>query len=352
MRSFYKLIIVLSLFSITAYKQLETEQPKEKLSEYNFFKGDIKKQVPNDGIVPYSLATPLFSDYAEKLRFIKLPEGKTVDYNDKEVLDFPVGTTIIKTFYFPNDFRNADKGYRIMETRLLIHENDGWKALEYVWNDEQTDAILEVAGDTKEVSYTYLDGKKRKHQYSIPNLNQCKGCHNRNEKMTPIGPSARQLNSVGSSQFTVFKNLFSTDNQLVNWQKVDILKGLPDLASVPKIPVWNQPETGTLDARARAWLDINCAHCHRPEGPASTSGLNLSIHNTDLITLGIEKAPVAAGRGTGDRTYDIVKGHPEKSILLYRMESTDPGIMMPEVGRRTVNKEGIELIKEWIKEMK
>jgi uncharacterized repeat protein (TIGR03806 family) len=208
-----------------------------------------------------------------------------------------------------------------------------------------------LAGDVKEVSYTYLDGKKRKHEYSIPNLNQCKGCHNRNEKMTPIGPSARQLNLVGSSQFADFKDLFSADNQLLNWQKVGILNGLPDLISVPKSPIWNKPETGSLDARARAWLDINCAHCHRPEGPANTSGLNLSIHNNDLTTLGIEKAPVAAGRGTGDRTFDIVKGHPEKSILIYRMESTDPGIMMPEVGRRTVNKEGIELIKEWIKNM-
>jgi hypothetical protein len=146
MRSIYIFLLIFSLFVITAYKQIEIEQPKEKLSDYDFFKGDLKKQIPNDGVIAYSLSTPLFSDYAEKLRFIKLPDGKTVEYNEKEVFDFPIGTTIIKTFYFPNDFRNADKGYRIIETRLLIHENDGWKALEYVWNDEQTDAILEVAG--------------------------------------------------------------------------------------------------------------------------------------------------------------------------------------------------------------
>ncbi len=347
MTSLFKFILIPFIFIITAYKQIDSEQPKEKLSEYSFFQGELKKQIPVEGIIPYSLNTPLFSDYAEKLRFIKIPEGKTVDYNEKEVFDFPLGTTIIKTFYYPSDFRDINKGYRIMETRLLVHENDGWKAYEYVWNDEQTEAYLEVAGDTKEVSYTYLDGKKRKHQYSIPNLNQCKGCHNRNEKMTPIGPSARQLNSVFSSQLVVG----SSENQLLAWQKMGILINLPDLASVPKAPVWNKSETGSLDERARVWLDINCAHCHRPEGPANTSGLNLSIHNTDLTTLGIEKAPVAAGRGTGDKKYDIVKGHPENSIMVYRMESTDPGIMMPEVGRRTVNKEGIELIKEWIKNL-
>ena len=132
------------------------------LSEYGFFKGNINEQKSSDDVIPYALNTPLFSDYAEKLRFIKMPSGLTVSYNATEVLDFPVGTTIIKTFYYPNDFRDVSKGRRLMETRLLIHETAGWKVLEYVWNDAQTDAILEVAGDTKEVSYIYSDAKKRR----------------------------------------------------------------------------------------------------------------------------------------------------------------------------------------------
>jgi uncharacterized repeat protein (TIGR03806 family) len=337
-----KILVAFGIFLFCSFKQNDTSNLKDKLSDYQFFVGNIADLKPAEGIVQYALNTPLFSDYTEKLRFIKLPEGKTVAYNDKEVFDFPEGTTIIKNFYYPNDFRNAAKGRRIMETRLLIHENNTWKALEYIWNDEQTDAFLEVAGDTKEVSYIDKEGKRKKHEYSFPNLNQCKGCHNRNEAMTPIGPSARQLN--GNLPNT-------TENQLLTWQKTGILTNLPAIENVPKAAVWNDPLTGSLDARARIWLDINCAHCHRPEGPASTSGLNLSIHNEDKTTLGFNKVPVAAGRATGSRTADIVPGHPEDSILLLRLESIDPGIMMPEVGRRTTHKEGVELIKQWIKAM-
>lgn len=348
------MIIALSIFGLSSFNQediLNKSKPnvlREKLSEYAFFEGNIAEQKPAEGVMPFSLNTPLFTDYAEKLRFIKLPEGSKATYNDKEVLSFPVGTTLIKTFYYPNDFRNTSKGRRIMETRLLIHEAEGWKALVYVWNDEQTDAYLEVAGDTREINYIDLNGKKKKHEYGIPNLNQCKGCHNRNEQMSPIGPSARQLNGT----YRAWGLPESTENQLLVWQKTGILQNLPALEQVPKAPVWNKPETGSINDRARIWLDINCAHCHRLGGPGQTSGLNLSIHESDPVAMGILKTPVAAGRGSGNRKFDIVPGKPEESILLYRIESTDPGEMMPEVGRKTAHKESIELLKEWIKQMK
>lgn len=350
------LFISLSIFALSAFHS-KTEStaamPKEKLSDYHFFEGNGSEQKPMKGVIPYSLNTPLFTDYAEKLRFVQLPENQTVAYNETEVLDFPIGSTIIKTFYYPNDFRKPDLGRKLIETRLLIREEDGWKALDYVWNDEQTEAFLEVAGDTKEVSYVDINGKKKKHEYGIPNLNQCKGCHNRNEKMLPIGPSARQLNGEYSA-WNVSKSTVGnvSQNQLVAWQKMGILTNLPAIESVPKAPIWNNPESGSLDARARIWLDINCAHCHRLGGPAQTSGLNLSIYETAPIAYGILKTPVAAGRGSGNKKYDIVPGKPEESIIVYRMESTDPGEMMPEVGRKTTHKEGVELIKEWIKAMK
>ncbi|MES2519350.1 MAG: hypothetical protein V4585_14650, partial [Bacteroidota bacterium] len=211
--------------------------------------------------------------------------------------------------------------------------------------EEQTDAVLEVAGDTKEITYIYADGKKRTQQYSIPNLNQCKGCHNREEKMIPIGPSVRQLNGDFSYDGI-------SENQLSHWQKIGLLTDMPDLKDCPKLAVWNQPETGSLEERSRAWLDINCGHCHNAKGPAMTSGLNLDIHEKNPTALGINKTPVAAGRGSGNRAYDIVLGNPDQSILIYRIESTNPGIMMPEVGRKTTDKEGIALVREWIKALK
>lgn len=339
---FGSLVVLIAWLTLVSWR---TVAVPEKLSEYSFFKGKLADQQPASGVVPYTLNTPLFSDYAEKLRFIKLPAGQSVAYNDTSVLNFPVGTTLIKTFYFPNDFRDSAKGRRLIETRLLVHQPEGWKAFTYVWNDEQTDALLEVAGDTKTVQYVAANGQTRQHDYFIPNLNQCKGCHNRNEVMVPIGPSVRQLN--GELTYAGKK-----ENQLTHWQRSGMLTGLPALSTCPKTPVWNKPETGSLNDRARAWLDVNCAHCHNPNGPAMTSGLNLNISETDPTALGILKPPVAAGRGSGGHPFDIVPGKPDESILIYRLHSTDPGEMMPELGRKTVHTESLELLRNWIEAMK
>ena len=63
------------------------------------------------------------------------------------------------------------------------------------------------------------------------------------------------------------------------------------------------------------------------------------------------KPPIAAGRGAGNYKYTIVPGHPDESIMVYRINSTDPGIMMPELGRKLIHKEGLDLIRQWIEEM-
>lgn len=346
MRTYLIWCLLLIIAWLTLGSWQTTDVP-EKLSDYGFFKGNPAGQQPVAGVVPYTLNTPLFSDYAEKLRFVKLPAGQPVAYNDTAVLNLPVGTTLIKTFYFPHDFRDPAKGRRLIETRLLVHQPEGWKALDYIWRDDQTDALLEVAGDTKTVSYVDAGGHPRQHNYTIPNLNQCKGCHNHNEVMTPIGPSVRQLNGE-----LAYGGIDKPENQLAHWQRTGMLTGLPALANCPKTPVWNKPETGSLNDRARAWLDINCAHCHNPNGPAMTSGLNLSISETDPTALGILKTPVAAGRGSGGHPFDIILGKPDESILIYRLASTDPGVMMPEIGRKTVHAESLELLRAWIRAMK
>ncbi|MEL7532745.1 MAG: SO2930 family diheme c-type cytochrome [Bacteroidota bacterium] len=340
----YLLSLLLLLLVGSAFRPAAPQGPAMTLSEYGFFKGEVSALVPAEGVLPYQLNTPLFSDYSEKLRYIKLPKGATVPYNDQEVLHFPVGTTIIKTFYYPVDARKPEKGRQLMETRLLIHEDKGWKALAYHWNEEQTEAFLEVAGGTKEVKWINKKGKKQKLEYAFPNLNQCKGCHSFDGKLRPIGPSARQLN--GNLDFGQ-----GPENQLEHWAAANMIAEMPAIAEVPKAAVWNDPTTGSLDQRARIWLDINCAHCHNEHGPASTSGFFLDVHQTEPIVWGVNKAPVAAGRGSGGRSYDIVPAKPEESILYFRLNSTDPGIMMPEVGRKVLHSESLDLIHEWISAM-
>ena len=345
MKLYYFPVLVLVAIILFSFVGKDKQIPyPEKLSEFGFFQGDIALQQAAEGVMPYSLNTPLFSDYADKLRFIKLPDGAKIPWNDRMVLDFPVGTSIAKTFYYPIDARNPDKGRRLIETRVLIHEAEGWKALPYIWNEAQTEAILDVAGDRKWVSWIDKKGKKQSVEYAIPNMNQCKSCHSYDGKFMPIGPSVRQLN--GS-----FSYADGEMNQLEKWEAWGWFRDYPGLEHTPEIAVWDDPATGDLNARARAWLDINCAHCHNPKGPAGTSGFFLDIHQDDPAVYGVMKTPIAAGRGSGGRDYDIVPGKPNKSILYYRLVSTDPGIMMPELGRKLAHKEGIELIRDWIKEM-
>lgn len=338
MKFFFAASVVFSLFLF--WKTPSSFDRKERLSDYGFFKEPLAALNPVDGVFRYELNTALFSNYAEKSRFFKLPQGRSIVYDDSSYLGFPVGTVLIKNFYYPDDFRNPDKGRTIIETRLLVHEHNGWQAYPYIWNDEQTDAFYDPAGETRTVTYRNASGKKITTSYAVPNKNQCKGCHVRGEGIVPIGPTARQLNRP------VFNG---TENQLALWSTLALLDGLPEASEVPRSAVWDDARTGTLDQRARAYLDVNCGHCHSRHGPANTSGLFLDVYETNPTHLGVFKAPVAAGRGAGDLQFDIEPGKPHKSILVFRMKTNDPAIAMPEIGREQIHAEGVALIEEWIK---
>ena len=320
--------------------------PAKTLSGYNFFVGRGADQIPNEGVIPYDLNTPLFSDYSSKHRFVWMPEGVSATYDDHTVFDFPVGTVLIKTFGYLHDMRDPSKGERIIETRLLVHKEDGWVGLPYIWNEEGTEATLKVAGGTADVEWIHSDGSVRTNNYIIPNMNQCKSCHvTADDTLQPIGPKARHINKDYAYES-------GAENQLTHWAKAGYLTGVPDPAEAPRLAVYNDPSTGTVNERARAYLDINCMHCHNPDqGGADTTGLDLTYNQTDPTKLGIMKPPVAAGRGAGDLLWDIVPGKPEESILLYRLDSTDPGIMMPELPRRLIDEEGVALIEEWIAQL-
>lgn len=318
-------------------------RPAKLLSEYGVF-ADMKGQIPSKGVFPYDLQVPLFTDYAHKYRFVYVPEGKQAVYDENEVLRFPVGSVLIKTFAYPTDFRRPNENIRLLETRLLIHQEKGWNAWAYVWNEDQSDAILKVAGAKLDVNWIDLEGQAQQIRYKVPNKNQCKGCHTLGKAFSPIGPKARNLNKE-------YPYETGDENQLLYWARAGFLTDLPNLAEVQTLPLIDNINAD-LDQKARAYLDINCAHCHRREGPASTSGLFLTYGEDNPVHWGYKKRPIAAGRGSGGLLFDIDPGNPEKSIIHFRMHSTDPGIMMPETGRTIVHKEGLDLVHEWIKSLK
>lgn len=330
-----------------AVAKLERQPPRQvyqRLSQYGFFGRGGDRQEPASGVVPYDVSTPLFSDYTVKHRFVKLPQGATAKYSADEVFELPVGTQLIKTFAMPHDLRRPDGGERLLETRILERTGDGWTGVAYVWNEKQTEASVALAGDTIDVEWTHIDGQKRRNNYLVPNVNQCKGCHASSAGIAPIGIKARHLNHS-------FDYGEVTENQLTHWTNVGVLAGAPQLEQAPRAAAWDDP-SASIDERARAWLEINCAHCHQPGGNAQNSGLDLRLSQRDPMKLGVLKPPVAAGTGSGGMQYDILPGKPDKSILMVRLRSTHPDVMMPELGKRLVPEEAVELIGQWVAAMK
>lgn len=316
--------------------------PAPTLDAYGLFK-DAGAQTPNAGVTPYALNTPLFSDYAEKFRFVYVPPGAKVAYRNKGVLDFPVGATLVKTFAFPADFRRPTEAVRKIETRLLIRRASGWVPLTYVWNPEGTLATLKRAGVRTKVDFIDTQGRTVAVNYAVPNVNQCKECHAVAGAMTPIGPKAGNLNRD-------FPYAEGRENQLAHWTRTGMLTGAPAPAAAPVLARWDDANA-PVAARAKAYMEVNCAHCHNGAALASNSGLYLENDQPDGVARGVGKRPVAAGRGSGGLEFDIVPGQPDQSILVHRMASREPGVMMPELGRSLVHEEGLDLVRAYIKSL-
>lgn len=343
---------------------LPPEGSPELLDDWGQLEVQADRLVLLAGVTPYTLSTPLFSDHAHKLRTVWLPEGAVAAaYDPEETFDFPVGTVITKTFYYPvpdgasgGDARvlktpvGTDTlvdgldlaAVRLVETRVLVHRDDGWQALPYVWNEDETQATLQRTGDLQQLTLVD-DDREVPFTYVVPDVNQCASCHAVNHAsgaIEPIGPKARHLNTdvdLGDG----------LESQLDAWIDLGLLAAAPSAAEAPSAADWSD-EAASLDERARAYLDINCAHCHSPSGAADTSGLFLEASTETGLALGICKTPVAAGAGTGGRRFDIVPGRPDESILVYRMESTEPDVMMPELGRSLAHTDGVDLVAAWI----
>jgi uncharacterized repeat protein (TIGR03806 family) len=338
-----------TFFSADAYPQ--------RLSEWGIIERRGSVLALNEGVEPYDLNAPLFTDYAQKLRAIYLPPGTAAEYDPDGAFDFPVGTILSKTFFYPRgtepnlvqasydwqpEQRALDRDtLEVLETRLLVRQEHGWDALPYVWRGD--DAVLTIAGTLTRLQIAFEDGRRAGLPYIVPTRNECAACHatdHSSGELQPIGPRARHMNRG---------YLGSGDNQLRAMAEKGRLTGLPSLAEVPQSadPAGSAP----VAERARAYLDSNCGHCHNPRGAADTSGLLLDAGTGSTRALGICKPPIAAGQGTGGRAYSIVPGAPEDSILVFRMATDDPGSRMPELGRSLIHSEGVALVSEWIEQL-
>jgi uncharacterized repeat protein (TIGR03806 family) len=287
-----------------------------KLSDYNIYQGNLSDLIVTEDYNIYELSSPFFSDYAEKQRLIKIPNGTLMNVVDDGLLDFPEGTIIVKTFYYFNDKRDETKGKKVIETRLLIKENNDWKTATYLWNDEQTDANLISAGLNKAVNWIAETGEAKAISYHIPSNAECATCHQSSGKIMPIGPKVRNLNID-----VIRSNV--TQNQLIYLQSEGVLSSVTptDFGTMPNYRNTNL----TLDARSRAYLDINCAACHNENGFAANSVYNFnyteSIENTGILN--------------------------NKNRIIQQIEIGE----MPQSGAALVHTEGLELIKSFVESL-
>lgn len=334
--------------------------PAPLLSTMRLLRWEAGSLTYNDRVVPYEMNTPLFSDYSLKYRAIHVPEGATATYVGGDVFDFPVGTVLVKTFAYPPDLRAPDRDVALVETRLLIRYPTGWQAWPYLWEDDQSDARLAPSGQVRTISFVDAEGRERTSSYLVPQRNQCQECHERSDGagetfITPIGPRARNLHREHDYGPGV-----GVTGQLARLEALGMLRGLPPASEIEAAtdfaPIAASGHAGlsdeALDAAARDYLDVNCAHCHNPRGVQGiTSQLFLDRDNDDRFRLGVCKRPGSAGAGTGGLEHDIVPGDPDASILVFRVETTEVGAMMPLLGRSLTDDRGAALLREWVARM-
>jgi uncharacterized repeat protein (TIGR03806 family) len=314
------------------------------LSPYGFFVGPLADQRPAASVIPYDVNAPLYSDGASKLRFVSLPPGGRIQYDDTERWTFPEGSTLIKTFYYPHDGRDPGQGRRLLETRLLALSGGVWTSATYLWNDAQTEASHHLGGQAIAVDYIDESGTPQSLTFQEPNSSQCKECHLKDKQIWPIGPRTEQWNRL-------FDYGQGPENQLTHLDKAGLLDEstvggtLPATASLPAMP---DPRGGEpLDRRARSWLDANCAHCHNQGGYAAATALRLEMETTALVDLGVCRHPTACPSGCPGE-FDVVPGDPQHSILYQRIKSLDAKVKMPQLPLTTIDQFGVDLVGQWI----
>ncbi|MFH6602414.1 Ig-like domain-containing protein [Maribacter algicola] len=340
---------VSSLFKITSKNTGFGNTPR-LLSQTGAF-SDLVNLTPTEGLIPYDLVESFWSDGALKKRWMAIPNdgihdtaGEKISYSDVDDWDFPIGTVLVKHFELPIDERNPSIVKRL-ETRFSIKANDGnFYFVTYKWNDQQTDAILLTGGLEENLDIIKSDGSSGTQTWNYPSTIDCVSCHNPTTGGT-LGPRARYLNK----DYT-YPQTGRTANQLVTLSHLGILDQSvtdADTGTILTSKAITDP-LATLDDRARSYLDLNCAYCHRP-GTGNRGDFDLRL-NLDLEQTGVLTASPYLPLGIPDERI-VDPGNIGTSILYHRMNSTDPAIRMPPIAKNKIDDKAVQLIEDWINQL-
>lgn len=310
------------------YRVVPSAEPADELadwpkllSETGLF-ANVKGHEIAEGVWPYEVNVPFWSDGADKRRFFRLPAGGALGYTSDGTWDVPPGSTLVKSFSKP-----SSSGPRYMETRLIERTEAGWEAATYLWNAEQTDAVLAPEGRQFE-QYSRAHGVSTWH---APSASECASCHIEASGYA-LGLSTQQLHR---------------DGQLARWAEAGVLRGAESLEGAAAYP---QPADGraSLETHVRAHLDVNCAMCHRPDGPGNAA-IDLRFE-TPLGETGMIGGELTQGDLGVAGSMVVRPGEPERSGLWTRMASTGAG-RMPTIASNVVDTEALGMIGDWIREM-
>lgn len=296
------------------------ETVPEKLSQTGCFDPTDPNR-PGAMLIPYRVAHPFWSDGAEKVRYLSMPDGTSATVGDDGALDLPIGSVVVKEMMV---------GGRKVETRLLVRHDDGfWAGYAYEWNADGTEATLLPAAKAA------VGGGGE--PWTIPSRAQCLQCHN----VATGGRLGLELRQLDLDQ--VYPN-GAVENQVDLLVRLGMLEAPAERpGALPALADPNAP----LDDRARAWLDVNCAFCHF-DGGTGGGALDLRLE-TPLAQTGLCDDPELGDLGLPGAKV-VVPGAPERSVLIRRISTRDAD-GMPPVASAIVDADGVSLLTEWVESL-
>lgn len=303
---------------------------------------DAAALTPSPGLIPYDVNSPLWTDGALKWRWIAVPTNAQIAFATSAPCVFPPGTVLVKHFELGVNDTNPAIRKRI-ETRLLIVSTNGAPfGATYRWRADHEEADL-LAGSLSENITVQTATGTRKQRWSYPSPSECLMCHNSQAGFV-LGPKTAQLNrDFAYAQSGV------ADNQLRAWNHIGLfgapldenaISGLPKMFSLTNA-------RASLEARARSHLDSNCAHCHRPGGPAHATFD--ARYELPLVQQGLINGRVSWSLDVWNARV-IAPGDAERSMILSRLTRQD-GFKMPPLGRNVTDAQAEQVFRAWINGM-
>jgi uncharacterized repeat protein (TIGR03806 family) len=305
-----------------------------RLSETGIFV-DLSTLTAAPGFIEYGINVPFWSDGTTKRRWLAVPNGQRITFSATGAWTFPVGTILVKHFEIALT-EDDPASARRLETRVLTRRPLGWEGFTYRWNEGETDADL-LAGRESETITVQTSAGARQQVYDYPSRTDCLQCHTTAAGVA-LGVRTRQLNRTFA-----FPN--ATDNQLRTYNHIGLFA--TDIGSTSQYGAYPvlADASASVASRARTYLDVNCAQCHRPNGPTGVAiDLRYDTANAQMNAIGA--MPQAGTLGIANARI-IAAGSKETSVLWQRMRSLD-GNRMPPLSSHLVDTGGVELIGAWI----